>query len=66
MPKRICKFTNELKQEFSYLKDIGNGNVLCNRCGSAFSIVHGGRSDINNHLGSKKNKVSVEAAACSS
>ena len=40
--------------------------MLCNRCGSVFSIVHGGRSDVNNHLGSKKRKVSVEAAASSS
>ena len=66
MLKRKCKFTNELKQEFPFLKDTGNGNVLCNRCGSVFSIVHGGRSDVNNHLGSKKHKVSVEAAASSS
>ena len=66
MPKRKCKFANELKQEFLYLEDTGNGNVLCNRCGSVFSIVHGERSDVNNHLGSKKHKVSVEAAASSS
>ena len=66
MPKRKCKFTNELKQEFPYLKDTGNGKVLCNHCGSIFSIVHGGRADVNNHLGSKKHKVAVEAAASSS
>ena len=66
MLKRKCKFTNKLKQEFPFLKDTGNGNVLCNRYGSVFSIVHGGRSDVNNHLGSKKHKVSVEAAASSS
>ena len=40
--------------------------MLCNRCGSVFSIVHGGRADVNNHLGSKKHEVSVEAAASSS
>ena len=66
MPKRKCKFTNELKQEFSYLKDTGNGKVLSNHCGSVFSIVHGGCADVNNHLGSKKHKVAVEAAASSS
>ena len=43
MLKRKCKFTDELKREFSYLKDPGNGNVLCNCCGSVFSIAHGGR-----------------------
>ena len=66
MPKRKCKFTNELKQEFPYLKDTGKGKVLCNHCGSVFSIIHGGRADVNNHLGSKKHKVAVEAAASSS
>ena len=63
MPKRKRKFTGELKREFPYLKDAGNGNVLYNRCGSVFSIAHGGRADVNNHLGRKKHKVSVEAAA---
>ena len=40
--------------------------MLCNHCGSLFSIVHGQRADVNNHLGSKKHKVAVEAAASSS
>ena len=40
--------------------------MLCNHCGSLCSIVHGGRVDVNNHLGSKKHKVAVEAAASSS
>ena len=40
--------------------------MLCNYCGSLCSKVHGGRSDVNNHLGSKKHKVAVEAAASSS
>ena len=66
MPKRKCKFTDELKREFLYLKDTENDNVLYNRCGSVFSIAHGGRADVNNYLGRKKHKVSVEAAASSS
>ena len=66
MPQRKCNFTIELKREFPYLKDTGNGKVLCNHCASVFSIVHGGRADVNNHLGSKKHKVAVEAAASSS
>ena len=40
--------------------------MLCNHCGSIFSIAHGGHADVNNHLGSKKHKVFVEAAAFSS
>ena len=51
MPKRKCNFTIELKQEFPHLKDTGKGKVLRNHCGSVFSIVHGGRADVNNHLG---------------
>ena len=66
MPKRKCKFTDELKREFPCLKDAGNGNVLCNQCGFVFSIVDGGRADVNNHLRSKKHEVSVKAAASSS
>ena len=66
MPKRKCKFTDDLKRKFPYLKEAANGNVLCNRCGSVFSIADGGRADVNNHLGSKKHEVSVETAASSS
>ena len=40
--------------------------MLCNRCGSVFSIARGERADVNKHLGSKKHKVSVEATASSS
>ena len=46
MPKRKCNFTIELKREFPYLKDTGNGKVLRNHCGSLCSIVHGGRADV--------------------
>ena len=67
MPKRKCKSTDELKRQFLYLKDTGNGNELCNCCGSVFSIAHGGRADVtSNHFKNKKHKVSVEAAASSS
>ena len=51
MPKRKCNFTIELKQEFPHLKDTGKRKVLRNHCGSVFPIVHGGRADVNNHLG---------------
>ena len=65
MPKRKCKFTDELKREFPHLKDIGNGNVLCNCCDSVFSIARGGRADVHNHLGKKKHKIFVKTAAFS-
>ena len=66
MPKRKCEFADGLKREFLYLKDTGNGNVLCNRCGSVFSKAHGRRAAVNNHFKNKKHKVSFQAAASSS
>ena len=66
MPKRTYKFTSELKREFPSLKDTGNGNVPCNRCGSVVSIGYSGRADVNNLLQSKTHKVSLEAAVSSS
>ena len=33
------------------------------RCDSVFSDSHGGRSDINNHLQTKKHKISVEVSS---
>ncbi|XP_078495454.1 uncharacterized protein LOC144750537 [Ciona intestinalis] len=66
MPKRKCKFTDDLQREFSYLRDQGHGKLLCNICLSVFSISHGGRSDVKDHLATKKHKASIEAAASSS
>ena len=66
MPERKRKFIDYLKREFPYLKETGNGYVLYIRWGSVFSIAHGRRANVNNHSGSKKHKVSVEAAASSS
>ena len=66
MPKKKFKSTDELKREFLYPKDTENGNELCNRCGSVFSIAHGGRADVSNHFKNQKHKLSVEAAASSS
>ena len=56
MFKRKCKFANELKREFPYLKEAGNGNLLCNRSGPVFSISHGRRADVNSHFGCKNIK----------
>ena len=54
MPPKKYKFKKELKREFTYLKDTGNGNLLCNCCGSVFSITHDGSADVNSHLGNVK------------
>ncbi|GBN79137.1 hypothetical protein AVEN_267869-1 [Araneus ventricosus] len=58
MPKRSCKFTEDLQNELSFLKKVcaGTGNqdqddrVKCSHCNSEFSVAHGGRSDIKDHL----------------
>lgn len=35
-------------------------------CSSSFSVSHGGRSDINDHLKTKKHKICKQAASISS
>ncbi|GBM15280.1 hypothetical protein AVEN_144062-1 [Araneus ventricosus] len=74
MPKRSCKFTEDLQNEFPFLKKVctGPGNedqddrVKCSHCNSEFSVAHGGRSDIKDNLQSSKHKKSLACAASSS
>jgi hypothetical protein len=50
MPKK-CVFTESLEAEYPFLKeDQQVGKVLCSICKSQFSIQHGGRSDILQHI----------------
>ncbi|GBM09714.1 hypothetical protein AVEN_186417-1 [Araneus ventricosus] len=74
MPKRSCKFTEDLQNEFLFLKKVctGTGNedqddrVKCSHSNSEFSVAHGGRFDIKDNLQSSKHKKSLESAASSS
>ncbi|GBN49672.1 hypothetical protein AVEN_230177-1 [Araneus ventricosus] len=74
MPKRSYKFTEDLQNEFPFLKKVctGTGNqdqddrVKCSHCNSEFSVAHGDRSDIKDHLQSSKHKKSLACAASSS
>jgi hypothetical protein len=51
MPKRRCGFTDSLEAEYWFLKEKQEvGKVLCSICKSQFSIEHGGRSDILQHI----------------
>ncbi|XP_023231785.1 uncharacterized protein LOC111631712 [Centruroides sculpturatus] len=61
MPKRSCVFTDELKKEYPFLKKVCNrmDKVKCELCFSEFSISHGGRSDIKNHVKCAKHKASL-------
>jgi len=63
MPKRKCTLTDILKKEYPFLAESDNGKVLCTVCRAHFSIDHGGRSDITQHIAKKKHK---EAAAAKS
>lgn len=69
MPKRLCKFSEELQREFPFLKKVcpsQDDKVKCSHCNSEFSVAHGGRSDIKDHLKTNKHKNSLACAASSS
>lgn len=65
MPKRKCKFNDELQKEFPFVKKKSEYDVRCDKCGADFSIAHSGRSDILKHIITEKHKRSVSAAASS-
>lgn len=73
MPKRSCKFTEDLQSEFPFLKKVCTSSglimddrVRCSHCNAEFSVAHGGRSDLKDHVQSKKHKNSLSCAASSS
>lgn len=68
MPKRNCKFTNELQKDYPFIKKLcgEDSRVKCQQCFSKFSIAHGGRADIKDHLKCAKHKAGVTATASSS
>ncbi|XP_060835436.1 uncharacterized protein LOC132929545 [Rhopalosiphum padi] len=65
MPKRRCVFTPQLKLEFPFLQDADEvGKIFCTICKSVFSIEHGGRSDITQHVTKvKKHLLALSAAS---
>jgi hypothetical protein len=55
IPKRKCVFNENLKAEYPFInEDQHAGKVFCYFCKSPFSIEHGGRSDILQHIKKKK------------
>ena len=50
MLKRKCNFTSDIKRDCLFLKETVDSKIRCNYCLSVFSISHGGRSDIKDHL----------------
>jgi len=63
MPKRKCTFNEELQREFTFLKKGKiDSEVQCTHCGGVtFSVAHGGRSDINDHIKSARHIQNVQA-----
>lgn len=55
--KRACTFNDDLQKEFKFLKreSLSEASKLrCDICGARFSIAHGGRADITQHMHTKK------------
>lgn len=66
MPKRKCNFSDSLKTDFPFIRESEiNDKVECTICKSTFSIKHGGRSDIKDHMEKKKHKDALSAASSS-
>ena len=64
-PKRLCHFNENLQKEFPFIKKQKHNddfNVQCTTCQGTFSVSHGGRSDINDHLKSQKHKLASRAS----
>jgi hypothetical protein len=65
MPKRKCSINDDIRREFSFVKGVDE-NVECTLCNSKFCISHGGRSDVVNHVKTKKHKGAVQSKASNS
>jgi len=54
---RVPTFNDELQNEYLFLEKVcrQDDRVKCS-CGSEFSVAHGGRADIKNHLKSSRHK----------
>ncbi|BFZ18203.1 hypothetical protein BsWGS_21242 [Bradybaena similaris] len=66
MPKRKCTFNNSLKDQFPFIKDssFDSTKVECTICRAEFSVAHGGRSDIVNHVKTKKHNAALSSSTC--
>lgn len=66
MPKRKCTFSKDLKEAYPFLEEDATSNkVQCSVCRSVFSIEHGGRGDIKQHLKMQKHKLAAAAISSS-
>jgi hypothetical protein len=58
MAKCKCSISGSIKSQYPFIKGV-NENVECTLCNMKFCIAHGGRSNIVNHVKTKKNKLAV-------
>jgi hypothetical protein len=68
MPKRKCIFRGSLKEQFPFIKEIVGGDcskVECFLCRAVFSVSHGVKADIVDHVSTKKHKAAVSAKSYS-
>ena len=66
-PKRNCKFTDELKKNFPFLKQAKlEEYVFCTKCLNEFSLASGGNADIKRHISSDRHRRMANAASSSS
>jgi hypothetical protein len=64
MPKRKCTFNEQLQKEYSYIKKgKTDHDVTCIHCGTNFSVAHGGRSDIKDHIQSDRHRQAAKGKA---
>lgn len=65
--KRGCKFNDDLRSEFPFIKKTKSDYMVkCEKCNGEFSISHGGKNDISKHLETQKHKRYLNTAASSS
>jgi len=56
-------FNEKLSTEFLFLKEVADERVTCTKYLSTFTIYHGGRSDITDHVTTRRHKSAEEASA---
>lgn len=65
MPKRQCVFNDKLQEQFGFLKKCKKPGMLnkveCTECSAIFSIEHGGKADINQHIKTDRHRIACNA-----
>ena len=64
MPKRKCVFNDELKRKYSSFKEgPREWEATCVICNCTISVANKGKSDIDDHIGSKKHQTNLRSVA---